>query len=106
VEFASWKPAKLPPPRTTLPLLRNPGGLRFSVFEFQSPDLSDIAQHSSRFPLRPLPPVHSTPLAMDFSKLQDQVSNLTLYDLKAGVRKMQNGMLSSLMYIRVAIPSD
>jgi hypothetical protein len=43
---------------------------------------------------------------MDFSKLQDQVSNLTLYDLKAGVRKMQNGMLSSLMYIRVAIPSD
>ncbi|KAJ5684349.1 uncharacterized protein N7477_000694 [Penicillium maclennaniae] len=30
---------------------------------------------------------------MDFSKLQNQVSNLTLYDLKAGVRKVQNGDL-------------
>lgn len=29
--------------------------------------------------------------AMDFSSLKDQVSNLTLYDLKAGVRKVQNG---------------
>ncbi|KAJ5709226.1 hypothetical protein N7493_010560 [Penicillium malachiteum] len=29
---------------------------------------------------------------MDFSNLKDQVSNLTLYDLKAGVRKVQNGM--------------
>ncbi|KAJ5693165.1 Golgi to endosome transport protein (Ent3) [Penicillium macrosclerotiorum] len=28
---------------------------------------------------------------MDFSNLQDKVSNLTLYDLKAGVRKVQNG---------------
>lgn len=28
---------------------------------------------------------------MDFSSLKDQVSNLTLYDLKAGVRKVQNG---------------
>jgi epsin len=30
---------------------------------------------------------------MDFSNLQDKVSNLTLYDLKAGVRKVQNGRL-------------
>lgn len=30
---------------------------------------------------------------MDFNQLRDQVSNLTLYDLKAGVRKVQNGML-------------
>lgn len=29
---------------------------------------------------------------MDFNNLKDQVSNLTLYDLKAGVRKVQNGM--------------
>jgi epsin len=29
---------------------------------------------------------------MDFNSLKDQVSNLTLYDLKAGVRKVQNGM--------------
>ncbi|KAL8805724.1 MAG: hypothetical protein Q9182_001757 [Xanthomendoza sp. 2 TL-2023] len=28
---------------------------------------------------------------MDFNNLRDQVSNLTLYDLKAGVRKVQNG---------------
>jgi hypothetical protein len=28
---------------------------------------------------------------MDFASLKDQVTNLTLYDLKAGVRKVQNG---------------
>lgn len=27
---------------------------------------------------------------MDFSSLKEQVSNLTLYDIKAGVRKVQN----------------
>ena len=30
---------------------------------------------------------------MDLSSLRDQVSNLTLYDLKAGVRKVQNGKI-------------
>ena len=30
--------------------------------------------------------------AMDFESLKTQVSNLTLYDIKAGVRKVQNGM--------------
>ena len=30
---------------------------------------------------------------MDFNSLKDQVSNLTLYDLKAGVRKVQNGRI-------------
>jgi epsin len=29
---------------------------------------------------------------MDMNSLKDTVSNLTLYDLKAGVRKVQNGM--------------
>jgi len=29
---------------------------------------------------------------MDLNSLRDQVSNLSLYDLKAGVRKVQNGM--------------
>jgi epsin len=29
---------------------------------------------------------------MDLNSLKDQVSNLTLYDLKAGFRKAQNGM--------------
>jgi hypothetical protein len=28
---------------------------------------------------------------MDMNSIKDQVSNLTLYDLKAGVRKVQNG---------------
>jgi epsin len=30
---------------------------------------------------------------MDLNSLKDQVSNLTLYDLKAGFRKAQNGTL-------------
>lgn len=30
---------------------------------------------------------------MDLNTIKDQVSNLTLYDIKAGVRKVQNGKL-------------
>lgn len=30
---------------------------------------------------------------MDLNSLRDQVSNLTIYDLKAGVRKVQNGQM-------------
>ena len=30
---------------------------------------------------------------MDLKSLQDAAANLTLYDLKASVRKVQNGML-------------
>lgn len=30
---------------------------------------------------------------MDWNTLKDQVSNLSLYDVKAGVRKVQNGGL-------------
>jgi hypothetical protein len=33
----------------------------------------------------------AVPSAMDLNNIKKQVSNLTLYDLKAGVRKMQNG---------------
>lgn len=29
---------------------------------------------------------------MNFDNLKDQVANLSLYDIKAGVRKVQNGM--------------
>jgi epsin len=29
---------------------------------------------------------------MDWNDLRNQVSNLSVYDLKAGVRKVQNGM--------------
>lgn len=32
---------------------------------------------------------------MDLNSLKDTVSNLTLYDIKAGVRKVQNGKLPS-----------
>ena len=32
---------------------------------------------------------------MDFNALKEQVTNLSLYDLKAGVRKVQNGKPSS-----------
>jgi epsin len=32
---------------------------------------------------------------MDFNSLKEQVSNLTLYDIKAGVRKVQNGRYSN-----------
>ncbi|KAH8693788.1 hypothetical protein BGW36DRAFT_429819 [Talaromyces proteolyticus] len=31
---------------------------------------------------------------MDFNSLRDQVSNLTLYDIKAGVRKVQNAVMN------------
>lgn len=31
---------------------------------------------------------------MDLNSLKDQVSNLSLYDLKASVRKVQNGRVS------------
>lgn len=34
---------------------------------------------------------------MDFDSLKNQVSNLTLYDIKAGVRKVQNGAHSLTM---------
>ena len=38
-------------------------------------------------------PIHIT--NMDINSIRDQVSNLTLYDLKAGVRKVQNGKLAA-----------
>ncbi|CAI7666976.1 unnamed protein product [Penicillium manginii] len=31
---------------------------------------------------------------MDMNSIKDQVSNLTLYDLKAGVRKVQNAVMN------------
>ena len=42
---------------------------------------------------------------MDLSNLRDQVSNLTLYDIKAGVRKVQNGeiqMSLALLLLSIA----
>lgn len=40
---------------------------------------------------------------MDFASLKDQVANLSLYDLKAGVRKVQNGKM--VLNIRLHIMS-
>lgn len=37
---------------------------------------------------------------MDFESLKTQVSNLTLYDVKAGVRKVQNGEFVSMKDVR------
>ena len=42
---------------------------------------------------------------MDFNTLRDQVSNLTIYDLKAGVRKVQNGELLDQDIISGKTPS-
>ena len=41
-------------------------------------------------------PTVEAAMNMDFSALKEQVTNLSLYDLKAGVRRVQNGKLSSL----------
>ncbi|KAL8743623.1 MAG: hypothetical protein Q9190_004048 [Brigantiaea leucoxantha] len=46
---------------------------------------------------------------MDFSNIRDQVSNLTLYDLKAGVRKVQNAVMNytemeAKVYIAASYP--
>jgi epsin len=37
---------------------------------------------------------------MDLSSLKDTVSNLTLYDLKAGVRKVQNGLCATFVTVK------
>jgi len=52
---------------------------------------SHAPQHNSACDLL-LVPFSFTALTMDINSLKDTVSNLTLYDLKAGVRKVQNGV--------------
>ena len=37
---------------------------------------------------------------MDLNSIKDQVSNLSLYDLKAGVRKVQNGRQAEVERLR------
>lgn len=54
---------------TTFTVLLHPRVILFEVIRFRT---------FSAFP-------------MDLNSLKEQVSNLTLYDLKAGVRKVQNG---------------
>lgn len=43
---------------------------------------------------------------MNFDSLKDQVSNLTVYDLKAGVRKMQNGTFDLRCLVELQSKSD
>jgi len=63
--------------------------------------------------LYPTNPLYTTPqnhrlniVNMDFESIRNQVSNLTLYDLKAGVRKVQNGMQDSHLYLTSADESN
>lgn len=49
--------------------------------------LQPISQHISVFLCRTL----NIPPIMNFDSLKEQVTNLSLYDIKAGVRKVQNG---------------
>ena len=62
---------------------------------FQSPKWPEAAadQESTSRPLvtSTTSPGRAFLVRMDFNNLKDQVSNLTLYDIKAGVRKVQNG---------------
>ena len=41
---------------------------------------------------------------MDLASLKEQVTNLSLYDLKAGVRKVQNGKLQVYMNAHLPAP--
>ncbi len=52
---------------------------------------SAIAAESHR--RLPNPPKYTLPI-MDWNGIQSQISNLSLYDLKAGVRKIQNQVMN------------
>lgn len=39
---------------------------------------------------------------MDWNDLRNQVSNLSVYDIKAGVRKVQNGMYMGAMRLQTS----
>lgn len=62
--------------------------LTLCVVPFSSPFSSDSNDTAS---VPNTVPPGTIVLRMDFNSLKDSVSNLTLYDLKAGVRKVQNG---------------
>jgi hypothetical protein len=62
--------------------------------ERQNASSSATASTTSKiFPFPPVP-LNST-ATMNFDSLKDKVANLTLYDIKAGVRQVQNGALNS-----------
>jgi hypothetical protein len=43
---------------------------------------------------------------MDLNNIKKQVSNLTLYDIKAGVRKVQNGMWRAVACMMCSAQAD
>jgi hypothetical protein len=48
----------------------------------------------------------STVLTMDLASLKEAAANLTLYDLKAGVRKVQNGRPSPVPPAVILLTED
>jgi hypothetical protein len=51
-------------------------------------------------------PFTSTILTMDLASLKEAAANLTLYDLKAGVRKVQNGRASPVLPAVIPLIED
>ena len=51
-------------------------------------------------------PFTSTILTMDLASLKEAAANLTLYDLKAGVRKVQNGRASPVPPAVIPLTED
>jgi hypothetical protein len=69
--------------------------------EYLAPNYLILQLHTTELST-PLLFLRLTSAKMDLNSLKDQVSNLTLYDIKAGVRKVQNGMRGPRSMIPVA----
>ena len=87
---------------TTSPISRPGSSFRTSP---ATPTKPNIAGFDSRHPfhLYPISFVSIEGDTMDFSSLKEQVSNLTLYDIKAGVRKVQNGTFRQALFLHITI---
>lgn len=85
----------LPIPSTSLPdRTSNAAGSQHSPSAVTAHLQQPTASHLSVLNRTPSPQSTasaSNVLTMDLNNIKKQVSNLTLYDIKAGVRKMQNG---------------
>ena len=51
-----------------------------------------VSRTKELIPRRKRPWSQTLNINMDLNSLKDQVAGLSLYDIKAGVRKVQNGM--------------
>jgi hypothetical protein len=63
---------------------------------FQRENTPSVDSYQAPFapPIQPRPGRRFEVAIMDLSQLKDAVSNMTMYDIKAGVRKVQNGKSS------------